>query len=1220
MSTPLTSVTGDTLRERGRGTFNIQLGSLKLVQQIIVANIEDDCLLGLDVLMKSDLGPADIKLKENKVLLNGINIPCTKISTDKVVRTVHAIDDVIIPAQSERIVDVIIDFPENDVSDETLDISSHDYIIEPSPQFQQNYNLDMASTLVNDRDREFVPVRILNTQKTDVTIKQHDIIGEAEICEGDRIVKVLDAENESEDHNFFAIRRLQFQPGQGHDLHTTDPCTYITGEGQAIRQINTQKEVAVPIHVNELYEKATHGKSIDEKRALAEMLNKYEHVFSKNDEDLGLTKLVEHTINTGDSRPLRQPPRRVPLAFAEKEKEVVDLMQKQGIIQKSTSPWASPIVLVKKKNGKIRPCVDYRRLNAVTTQDAFPLPTVQDCLLAVRGSIYFSTFDITSGYHQVPVKQDDIPKTAFITKYGLFEFKTMPMGLCTASATFQRLMELVLQGLNWQTCIIYLDDIVVYGRSFEEHLQRVEEVLQRISESGLKLKPEKCQLMQQRVTFLGHVVTPDGVLPCPDNVAKILQWQQPTTVTEVRQFLGMASYYRKFIQGYAKLASPLVRLTKKDEPFNWTSECEESFTVLKNKLAGPEIMAYPRDDAEYILDTDASDIAIGAVLSQIQDGREKVISYGSRALNKAEKNYCITDKELLALRHFVEYYRQYLMGQKFLVRTDHQALVWLFKLKEPKARIARWLEILSVYNFEVQHRPGQKHGNCDSLSRCVNPRDCTCPDVDNSENLKCGPCNKCKKRMFDMKYSSEPHSVEVDTSQDMQIKDIQVEPGNPVRAVKTRGQQKFPSDFKFELWGAGSGNRPAHSDIILLSPAVRHCWHIFGSLDIHQGVLMKRAYDKNIQSCFWQLVTPERLRKDVMSSSHDNLLGGHLGRKKTQYKINRNFYWYNMKEDTSVYVASCLQCQMNKTPPRNPKAQLGNMKVSAPLDRLSTDILGPLPTTIRGNKYILTVTDHFTNWVEVMPIADQTAVTVARAIYNAVISRLGCPATIHSDQGRNYESSIFHELCKLLQIKKTRSSPRHPQGNGKSERFNRCILSMIKCYILDDKAEWDLHLQCIAAAYRSSMHESTGMTPNLMMLGREVCLPVDIIFKTSAPSDHQPVNHGEYVGKLREKLQRAHSIARQKTKTSIERQRHYYNINKKQMSYKVGEKVLYLHESPGKLDAVYKGPCTISKKLSDLTYGIKMREDVDIPCRRQKTTYLYKVVHHDKLKPYHPRE
>ena len=195
-------------------------------------------------------------------------------------------------------------------------------------------------------------------------------------------------------------------------------------------------------------------------------------------------------------------------------------------------------------------------------------------------------------------------------------------------------------------------------------------------------------------------------------------------------------------------------------------------------------MAYHREDAEYILDTDASDIAIGAVLSQIQDGREKVISYGSRALNKAEKNYCITDKELLALRHFVEYYRQYLMGQKFLVRTDHQALVWLFKLKEPKARIARWLEILSVYNFKVQHRPGQKHGNCDSLSRFVNPRDCTCPDVDNSENLKCGPCNKCKKRIVDMKYTSEPHS-EVDTSQDMQIKDLREEPENTVKTVKT---------------------------------------------------------------------------------------------------------------------------------------------------------------------------------------------------------------------------------------------------------------------------------------------------------------------------------------------------------------------------------------------------------------------------------------------------
>lgn len=264
--------------------------------------------------------------------------------------------------------------------------------------------------------------------------------------------------------------------------------------------------------------------------------------FSKNEADLGLTTLVQHEIDTGDSRPVKQPPRRVPLAFADEERKVVQQMETQGIVRKSSSPWASPIVLVKKENGKTRCCIDYRRMNIVNRQDAFPLPRVQDCLDTVRGSIYFSTFDLTSGYHQAPVKEEDIPKTAFITEYGLYEFTTLPMGLSTACATFQRLVELILQGLNWQTCIIFLDDIVVFGSSFQEHLQRVEEVLHRIHDSGMNLKPEKCNLFQKKVTFLGHVVSSEGILPNPDNISKILQWPHPTTVTEVRQLLGMGSY------------------------------------------------------------------------------------------------------------------------------------------------------------------------------------------------------------------------------------------------------------------------------------------------------------------------------------------------------------------------------------------------------------------------------------------------------------------------------------------------------------------------------------------------------------------------------------------------------------------------------------------------------------------------------------------------------
>ena len=351
-------------------------------------------------------------------------------------------------------------------------------------------------------------------------------------------------------------------------------------------------------------------------------------------------------------------------------------------------------MLVRKKNGQVRPCVDYRRLNAVTVKDAFPLPRVQDCLDAVAGAESFSTLDLTSGYHQIPVRGEDIPKTAFVTKYGFFEYKTMPMGLTGAPGTFQRLVELVLQGLQWQTCLIYIDDIIVFGVNFEEHMSRLEEVLQRIQNAGLKLKPDKCHLLQHEVEFLGHIVSKEGVKPCPRNIMKILEWPTPTNVTEVRQILGMGSYYRRFVKSFSKIVRPLVELTRNGKSFQWTPLCDEVFEHIKKALTSPDIMAYPLSTCEFILDTDASDMGIGAVLSQYQDGKERVIAFASRSLNRAEKNYCATDKELLAVRYFVEYFRQYLLGRTFRIRTDHQALVWLFKLKEPKGRIARWIEIL----------------------------------------------------------------------------------------------------------------------------------------------------------------------------------------------------------------------------------------------------------------------------------------------------------------------------------------------------------------------------------------------------------------------------------------------------------------------------------------------------------------------------------------------
>ena len=296
---------------------------------------------------------------------------------------------------------------------------------------------------------------------------------------------------------------------------------------------------------------------------------------------------------------MKLPPWCIPLAFADEDHKELEKLKRRGVIQPSTLPWAAPLVMVQKCCGVPRMCLDYYQLNAVTKDVAYPIPHTQDCLDAVAGAALFLTMDITAAYHQIPVAKGDIPKTAFITKYGLYEFKTIPFSLKTTPQTYQRLMELALSGLQWTACLIYLDDVIVYGKTFEEHLQRLSLVLQQFCQAGLKLKPGKCHFYETQVTFLGHVLTADGVLPDPGNVEKIITWPAPTCVTDVQALLCMGNYYQRFFKDYSKKMQPLIQLTKKDKSFEWTAECQKSFDQLKEALTGLDIMAYPTDNGVY---------------------------------------------------------------------------------------------------------------------------------------------------------------------------------------------------------------------------------------------------------------------------------------------------------------------------------------------------------------------------------------------------------------------------------------------------------------------------------------------------------------------------------------------------------------------------------------------------------------------------------------------
>ena len=456
--------------------------------------------------------------------------------------------------------------------------------------------------------------------------------------------------------------------------------------------------------------------TVEQKHQLKELLLQNGDLFALDPSELGVTNVVQHTINTGNSTPIRQQARRIPFALRSKVDSMTEEMLEQGVIQPSQSPWASPIVLVAKKDGTTRFCVDYRRLNAVTKLDVFPLPRVDDSLDLLAK--YFSTLDLASGYWQVNMSPESIEKTAFATHSGLYEFAVMPFGLCNAPATFQRLMETVLAGLARDACMVYLDDILVLGATLEEHLQNLGQVFDRLRKAGLRLKPTKCHLAQKEIAYLGFIVTDKGVAADPQKIEAVRSYPTPTDLKHLRSFLGLASYYRRFIANFAKIANPLHALTCKDTPFLWDSTCQQAFESLKQCLIAAPVLAFPNFDNPFLMETDASGIGLGAVLAQKQeDGSVRPLAYASRSLQKHERNYGVTELEALAVVWGVKHFRPYLYVHRCDVYTDHEALKSLLNTPQPSGKLARWGMAIQELDLHIHYRPGGKNQNADALSR-----------------------------------------------------------------------------------------------------------------------------------------------------------------------------------------------------------------------------------------------------------------------------------------------------------------------------------------------------------------------------------------------------------------------------------------------------------------------------------------------------------------------
>jgi len=546
----------------------------------------------------------------------------------------------------------------------------------------------------------------------------------------------------------------------------------------------------------------------------------------------------------------------------------------------------------------------------------------------------------------------------------------MPFGLCNASSSFQRLADIVFSGLHLDVCLVYIDDIILFSKTVEEHLERLVRVLARLREAKLKLKPSKCLLLQKSLSFLGHVVSGEGVATDPEKTRLVSEWPVPTSVKEVRSFLGLTGYYRKFVKGYAEVAAPLHDLTKKDVAFEWTSKTQLAFDTLKEALTSPPILAMPNDDDEFVLDIDACDRSIGAVLSQIQDGVERVISYAGKTLSKREINYCITRKELLAVVYVLKHFKQYLLGRHFKVRTDHAPLTWLKQTPEPIGQQARWLEIMEDYSIDVIHRPGVSHTDADALSR----RPCVL------KSCACKQANVVSEEVTETVYAMAVYNVRTAVADLGNTQSVQIaqEADEDIAEILKLIKQ--------------SAEKPSWEVVAMLGHDAQVLWSYWTRLRVKSGVL-QRSFVEADGKTLWQTVIPvipKSMRKDFLTEAHGGMSGGHLAKRKTTSTIQARAYWPSWSSDLDLFLKQCPQCAKyyRGSAPRN--AAMQTPLIGQPWMRVSVDITGPHPKSTRGNQYILTLVDHFSKWAEAMPIRNHTALTVARQLMINVFTKLVC--------------------------------------------------------------------------------------------------------------------------------------------------------------------------------------------------------------------------------------
>lgn len=894
----------------------------------------------------------------------------------------------------------------------------------------------------------------------------------------------------------------------------------------------------------------------------------------------------------------------------------------KGFIRPSSSHVTSPVLFVKKPGGGLRLCMDYRALNEVSVKDRYPLPLIKETLNNLEGMRYFTKIDIISAFNNVRIKEGHEHLTAFLTRFGLFESLVMPFGLTGAPATFQRFINDALREYLDQFCSAYLDDILIYSKTKEEHTTHVRQVLERLRKAGLFAKLSKCEFFVTETKFLGLIVGREGFKMDPEKVKTILEWKTPRSATDVLRFNGFCNFYRRFIRDYSKIVTPLINLTKKNALFNWTQTCEDSFHLLKNTVASAPTLKPFDWTKEAIIETDASDFVSAGVLSQHDDeGVLRPVAFFSKKHSAVECNYEIYDKELLAIIRCFEEWRPEVEGSEIPIKvlSDHRNLEYFMSTKMLNRRQARWSEFLSRFNFKINYRPGKQGEKPDALTR----RSEDLPK-EGDERLEHQSCTMLKRENFKIQellhtlpqtpdsirkkvtfadpiseYSSTLNDDNLRTDGTIQTKPSSLKPydSNALDKVKPPAVYKQDTLLKLSSMTPESEPTPSIEDALrreslhdenvqsviqaVEQSKVRHPFLQLAQCVVREGLLYYR--DK--------IYVPESedLRVRILRQHHDNPSAGHPGRAKTFELLSRSYYWKGMNTDTRRYVENCRTC--GRTKPRHDRHQglLQPLPIpERPWQDISVDFITHLPAS-SGFDAIFVVVDRLTKMRHYVPCYMTDSAEEAARLFTREIYRLhGAPTSIVSDRDVRFVNSFWEHLSNRLQLDTRLTVAHRPQGDGQTERMNAVLEQHLRAYISylqDDWADWLPLAEFSANSLRS---ETTGITPFFANYGFHPRLGIEPHEVPDTPAARRADTFADHMSTILEFLREQTLLAQARYEDSANKSRSTapkFEVN--QLVWLNAKNIKTLRPRK-KLDWKNLGPFPIAEVLGPYTYRLKL--------------------------------